>query len=307
VENEGGGWKWTVEEVERYYENCATLAFPTADFPEDAAAEPTDLIELSDQPPSALARDHVGLYLDAAATLGRRTAEMHRALAMPTHDPAFAPEPLTTQNLQTLMTEWREEAVRVFDALKENVSRLPDEVVEAAGLVLGRRREFMERLRAPLGDGMHGQRIRIHGDYHLGQVLRVKTDYFILDFEGEPARPLGERRAKQSALKDVAGMLRSFSYGAYATLMNYTARRGEDIMRLEPWARLWERSTAAEFLRAYREATQGADFLPSGRQEFRRLLSAFRLHKALYELLYELNNRPTWVRIPLMGILSFPT
>jgi maltose alpha-D-glucosyltransferase/alpha-amylase len=136
-------------------------------------------------------------------------------------------------------------------------------------------------------------------------VLRVKTDYYILDFEGEPARPLSERRAKQSPLKDVAGMLRSFSYAAYGTLINYAARRGEDMMRLEPWAQLWERSTAAEFLRAYREASCGAPFLPAGKQ-FRALLSAFRLHKALYELLYELNNRPTWIRIPLMGILAFP-
>ncbi len=101
-------------------------------------------------------------------------------------------------------------------------------------------------------------------------------------------------------------MLRSFSYGAYATLMNYAARRGEDITRLEPWARLWERSTAAEFLRAYRENTQGTEFLPPNSRDFRTLLGAYQLEKALYELVYELNNRPTWVRIPLLGILSLP-
>lgn len=150
------------------------------------------------------------------------------------------------------------------------------------------------------------KRIRVHGDYHLGQVLQVKTDYVILDFEGEPARPLAERRAKQSPLKDVAGMLRSLSYAAYAALMNYTARRPEDLQSLEPWARVWERSTGAEFLRAYRNATEGAAFVPRDATAFRQLLATFLLDKALYELAYELNNRPTWVRIPLLGILSLP-
>jgi maltose alpha-D-glucosyltransferase/alpha-amylase len=123
-------------------------------------------------------------------------------------------------------------------------------------------------------------------------------------FEGEPDRTLAQRRSKQSPLKDVAAMLRSFSYGAYAGLINYTARRPEDFARLEQWARLWERSTAAEFLRSYREHTQGTDFLPASRDDFRRLLNAFWLDKALHELAYEMNYRAEWLRIPLMGILS---
>jgi maltose alpha-D-glucosyltransferase/alpha-amylase len=149
-------------------------------------------------------------------------------------------------------------------------------------------------------------RIRIHGDYHLGQVLRVKSDYVILDFEGEPARPLLERRAKQSALKDVAGMLRSFSYASYATLMSWSARHGEEIGSLEPWARFWERWSSASFLRGYREVTRGEPFVPANTADFRKLLNGFRLSKALYEVMYELNNRPAWVRIPLQGILSLP-
>jgi maltose alpha-D-glucosyltransferase / alpha-amylase len=302
VENEGDAWKWTLEEVERFYENCAP-----ATFPPEALNEKQDLVTLSEQPVPQLARDYVGIYLDSAATLGRRTGELHRALATPGDDPAFTPEPLTEQDVQALLLAWREQAVDVFRVLKESVSRLPDDAVEQAALVLGQRREFLSRLHLATGEIGQGMRIRIHGDYHLGQVLRVKTDYVILDFEGEPSRPLAERRAKQSPLKDVAGMLRSFSYAAYATLMNWSARRGEDATRLEPWARLWERSAGAEFLRGYREATVGADFLPSNPAVFRRLLGGFRLSKALYEVLYELNNRPGWVRIPLMGILSFPT
>ncbi|HUA83837.1 MAG TPA: maltose alpha-D-glucosyltransferase [Bryobacteraceae bacterium] len=299
IENEGDAWKWTVEEVERYYETCAP-----ATFPPEALGDTQDLVTLSEQPTPQLARDYVGLYLESAATLGRRTGELHRALATPAEDPAFTPEPLTERDLEELIENWRGQATDAFHVLKESVSRLPDDAVEQAALVLARRREFLNRLRVA-ADGAQGMRIRIHGDYHLGQVLRVKTDYFILDFEGEPSRPLAERRAKQSPLKDVAGMLRSFSYAAYATLMNWSARRGEDAARLEPWARLWERSAGAEFLRGYREATAGADFLPANPAAFRRLLSGFRLSKALYEVLYELNHRPSWVRIPLMGILAF--
>jgi maltose alpha-D-glucosyltransferase/alpha-amylase len=144
----------------------------------------------------------------------------------------------------------------------------------------------------------------VHGDYHLGQVLKVKTDFVILDFEGEPARPLSARRAKQSPLKDVAGMLRSFSYAAYSGLINFSARRAGDRASLEPWARLWERCVAAEFLRAYRQTAKGAVFMPENTENFRKLLDIFLVDKVLYEVLYELNARPDWVRIPLMGVLS---
>jgi maltose alpha-D-glucosyltransferase/alpha-amylase len=250
-----------------------------------------------------VALDHLGLYLEAGAILGRRTAELHLALATPTDDPAFAPEALTDVDLNAQFAGIRQHASSVLDMLKERLSYLPDEAVEVAASVLSRRRQILDRF-APLnGEFPPIQRIRIHGDYHLGQVLRVKTDFVILDFEGEPARPLAVRRSKQCPLKDVAGMLRSFGYAAYAGLMNYSARHPEDLTRLEPWAQLWERSAAAEFLRAYHQAAQGPDFLPPGKDDFRKLLNVFLLDKALYEVLYELNSRPAWVRIPLMGIM----
>jgi len=299
VANEGDGWKWSLEELDRYYETCAPLAFP-----ENLSGELQGPLELSENPPTQMARDHLGLYLEAGATLGRRTAELHLALAAPTDDPAFAPEALTGVELNAQFTSIRQHAFSVLDALKERLSHLPDEVVEVAASVLSRRRQILDRFGSLDGDFPGIQRIRIHGDYHLGQVLRVKTDFVILDFEGEPARPLAIRRSKQSPLKDVAGMLRSFGYAAYAGLMNYTARHPENVTRLEPWAQLWERSAAAEFLRAYREAAQGADFLPPGDVDFRKLLNVFLLDKALYEVLYEVNSRPAWVRIPLMGIMS---
>jgi maltose alpha-D-glucosyltransferase/alpha-amylase len=300
VANEGDGWKLTLEELDRYFENCAPVSFPSE------VETPEDVISLSEHDPTQLARDHVGIALDSAARLGRRTAELHLALARPRDNPTFSPEPLTVHDLQTLASELRRNATRVFDLLKESMAQLPDETLDLAGLVLGRRRQLLESFGLLGQESLQAQRIRVHGDYHLGQVLRVKTDHVILDFEGEPARPMAQRRAKQSPLKDVAGMLRSFGYAAYAGLITYTARRPEDLDRLESWARLWERSASAEFLRAYRETTEGAAFLPRVADDFRKLLAAYLLDKALYELSYELNNRPAWVRIPLTGILSLP-
>jgi maltose alpha-D-glucosyltransferase/alpha-amylase len=301
VPNEGDGWKWTLEEVERYYENCAKLPFP-----ENAPTEKASIFELSEQPASAVVRDHLGIYLDSAETLGRRTAQMHLALASSLNTPALAPEPMTPQDVLSLIADLRARAAYVFDVLKENVSQLADDVVEPAGLVLGRRRRVFDALNRLDARPIRALRTRIHGNYHLGNVLRAKNDYIIVASEGEPAAPLAQRRAKQSPLKDVAGMLRSFSYAAYATLMAYTTRRPEDLTSLTPWARLWTVSAAGAFLRAYRETAAPANFLPADPQDFRELLQAYIVDRALYELLYELNNRPTWVRIPLEGILSLP-
>jgi maltose alpha-D-glucosyltransferase/alpha-amylase len=299
VANEGDGWKWTVEELHRYYETCAAIPFP-----ENAGAGITDLVDLSEHPLSQIARDHLGLYLEAATTLGRRTAELHLALASPTDNPAFAPEPLTAHNLDAQLEDARHRAANAFEVLRNSVPRLPDDIIESAATVLSRRRQILDRFGEQKFEGNPGKRIRIHGDYHLGQVLRVKTDFVILDFEGEPAKSLAYRRSKQSPLKDVAGMLRSFSYAAYGTLITYTSRHPEDLACLEPWARLWERSASTEFLRAYRETAQGADFLPANKSDFRQLLEVFMLDKALYEVLYELNSRPAWLRIPMFGIMS---
>ncbi|HEV2315948.1 MAG TPA: maltose alpha-D-glucosyltransferase [Candidatus Acidoferrales bacterium] len=299
VANEGDGWKWTIEELDRYYETCAPLAIPG-----NLNSEVGGIMELAERPPSELARDHVGIYLDAAAALGRCTAELHLALALPTDDPAFLPEPLSADDLKALIADVRQHALAVFDILKDRVPSLSDEVIEIAGAVLTRRRRILQRLEALGSSDLRTQRIRIHGDYHLGQVLRVKTDFVILDFEGEPARSLAYRRSKQSALKDVAGMVRSFSYAAYASLIAYIARHPGDFETLQPWAQLWERSVSAEFVRAYRQTLGKVDFVPASTEGFCTLLDTFLLEKVFYEVRYELNSRPTWLRIPLMGILS---
>jgi maltose alpha-D-glucosyltransferase / alpha-amylase len=294
VPNEGDGWQWTLEELDRFYESAAfSRSLPTTLTAESGDAIPAD------------AREHAGVFLDAAATLGRRTAEMHLALASG-RDASFAPQVPAPQDLQALRAGLAAHATRAFDALKSSLSHLPDDAVEPAALALSRRGSLLGKLAALTQLSEPGQWIRIHGDYHLGQVLRSRGDFVILDFEGEPARSLEERRAKHSPLKDVAGMLRSFSYAAFAALTHYITRRPAALEQLEPWARLWESSVSAEFLRAWRENAGASPMVPAAREHFDELLEIYMLDKALYELMYELNNRPAWIRIPLHGILSLP-
>jgi maltose alpha-D-glucosyltransferase / alpha-amylase len=293
VQNEGDGWQWTLEELDRYYESTASVKSAVA----AVAAAPYGV--------QAEAREHAGIYLEAASILGRRTAEMHLALASG-RDAAFAPHIPEAADLESMRDHLTAHAARAFDLLKTSLSRLPDDAVEPAGLALSRRGALLAKFRTLPGMQNFGQWIRIHGDYHLGQVLRSKGDFVILDFEGEPARTLAERRAKHSPLKDVAGMLRSFSYAAFAALTQYTTRRPEEFAQLESWARLWETSVSSQFLRTYRETIADSPIVPADPDGFNVLLRIYMLDKALYELVYELNNRPGWIRIPLHGILSLP-
>jgi len=309
VQNEGDGWQWTLDELSRFYDSCATLPMPdsTGSFPSFT----------SDSPVPELAREHAGLYLEGAALLGRRTAEMHLALATPTENPAFRAEPFAADTLAADAARIETQISRSLEALRRGMTTLPVGVAETsdsestsdiAALVLSQRRDLLSRARLlkAVPPDEAGQRIRIHGDYHLGQTLRAKADFVILDFEGEPARTLEERQAKQSPLKDVAGMLRSFSYAAYAGLNAFTQRRPpnnpNDVRSIEAWTHLWLNAVSTEFLRAYKiTIAENPRLIPAAPQS-QVLLNAYLLEKSLYELLYELNNRPAWVRIPLTGI-----
>ena len=310
VENEGDGWEFTLDELGRFFEGVLTCPPPLNIGTVLSFLEPTTIEHI---PPEA--REHAGLCLDAAALLGRRTGEMHLALATPTENQAFAAEPFTTTDLEFDATRIRDQIGRTLDALKRNFTALADEsTTEFAALLLARRRELFGRAMAITesldgatagGIGSEsGLRIRIHGDYHLGQVLRTRGDYVILDFEGEPARPLVERRAKQSPLRDVAGMLRSFSYAAYAGLDHFVQRHPGAQKPLEMWAQLWQNAVSTEFLSSWRSTMSVQPHLTPQPKQAHRLLNAYLLEKAMYELLYELNNRPAWVRIPLTGILA---
>jgi maltose alpha-D-glucosyltransferase/alpha-amylase len=300
IDHQGDGWSWTLEELARYYETCAASQMT----PELLGVSRRSIVALSEQSLPTAAADRIDIYLDAAVRLARRVAEMHLALAADTDDPTFAPAPLTKSDLIDFVHTLSERGGEALRQLKSAFGRLPDEVTDTAGSLLGRRRALVSRFRGLENLETTLIKIRVHGDFHLGQVLRVKNDFFLLDFEGEPGRPLAERRILQSPLKDVAGMIRSFSYAAHAALFAFVARRPQAAATLEPWALLWDKCVSAVFLGAYRAATQGTRLLPEDTGILARLLDAFLMDKALYELSYELGYRPTWIRIPLLGILS---
>jgi maltose alpha-D-glucosyltransferase/alpha-amylase len=242
---------------------------------------------------------------------------MHLALSCSASDPVFAPEPCSHDDLETDARQIEAQTRSALEALKSKFATLDESAADHAGLMLSKRLELVERSRSIADLTAAGQRIRIHGDYHLGQTLRTGAqdgadgsgDFVLLDFEGEPARPLWQRRRKQSPLKDVAGMLRSFSYAAFAGLKAFQDADAESSQptgasALSKWARAWQNCASEEFLRGYRETVaKNQNLLPPPR-ETQSLLDAFVLEKALYELLYELNNRPTWIHIPFAGILS---
>jgi maltose alpha-D-glucosyltransferase/alpha-amylase len=296
VPNQGDGWQWTLEELARYYQRLATRR----DIP--PALGERSLLALADTPTAPAVREAIGSYLDAAATLGWRTAEMHVALAAGTANPAFAPEPLTAADLAALRQQLVKQGRAAMEILRQNRDRLSEAVAPAAQQLLKDGPGFLDRVAQGPPLPVQACKIRIHGDYHLGQVLCVDGDFMLLDFEGEPTRTVEERRAKQSPLKDVAGMLRSFHYAAYAGLFAFTKDHPKAFDLLEPWANLWHRGVSAAFLRAYRETAGQGVFLPHEPRAFAALFDAFMLDKAFYELAYELNNRPDWVRIPLQGV-----
>jgi maltose alpha-D-glucosyltransferase/alpha-amylase len=296
LRSQSDGWNHALAELGRFYEEVEHRGAPPADlavtgrlFETAAAATPPLMCELA------------GSYIDSATMLGRRTAEMHLALSMDTSSEAFAPAPFTRDDLAALGADALRQAKRAQALLETHLETLPAESRDTArGLV----EQAIESLRAVHASDagrpseFTATRIRVHGDYHLGQVLWSESDYFILDFEGEPERSLDERRHKESPLKDVAGMLRSYSYAAYAALL----KRPAGVERLDEWASLWQRWVSAAFLRGYVGVTGAITLLPQDPVQRARLLDLFMIDKALYELNYELNNRPDWVRIPLKGL-----
>jgi trehalose synthase-fused probable maltokinase len=302
VPNEGDAWGFTLKSLETFWEQAAKRSTPP-----EAAANPIALYD-SALPP--LASEPTGPYLEKVELLGKRTAQLHLALASDPADPAFAPEPFTPSFQEEMANAARELALRNLALLRQKADGLPPGASGLATEVLGRETEILEKFDARPTAPARGARIRIHGDYHLGQVLYTGADFVIIDFEGEPARPLAERRAKRSALQDVASMVRSFHYAAFAHLLgaagdSATSAVNAAMDRMENpagWAESWYAWAASRFLASYFDAAQAGSFLPPSREEISAVLQMHLLEKAVYELGYELNNRPSWAGIPLAGI-----
>jgi trehalose synthase-fused probable maltokinase len=302
VPNEGDAWTLTLGQIARYLEDV--LAGGPGE-PAPASAPPALLERASLEPPPP-AVERSGFALDQARLLGTRTADLHVALAA-SDDPAFAPETLTPFARRSLYQSLRNLAVRACGSLREQRGSLPPAAAELADRVLAREDAILEDFRSALEQPLGGRVIRVHGDYHLGQVLYTGRDFAVIDFEGEPARSLGERRRKRSPLVDVASMLRSFHYAVEFVLAGRapgTSLRPGDLLVLAPWARHWHAWVTAAFLAAYLERIRGEGLVPERGEDLARLLELHMLEKALYEVAYELDNRPDWVEVPLRGVLE---
>jgi maltose alpha-D-glucosyltransferase / alpha-amylase len=301
VANEGDAWTYTLDQVDRFFESALLRHLA----PEDVPVPTASMLELTHQDPPLVVLETVGGYLETARLLGVRTAELHSALASNEEDPAFAPAPFGAHYQRGLYQSLRNLCAEALGFLRERRPQLPDDAVDLAARVLAGEEALLGILRGVVGQKLGGARIRCHGDLHLGQVLRTGSDFVFIDFEGEPARPLGERRLKRSPLRDVAGMLRSFDYAAHHALItgpSESTLRPEDIPVLEPWARLWRQWVSSAFLRAYLSHLSPASLVPTRPAELELLIGVLLLEKNLYELGYELNNRPAWLRLPLRAI-----
>jgi trehalose synthase-fused probable maltokinase len=282
IANQGNAWEYALAQLSRYF---------------DRVSQPNGPLE------------HTSFlfdFVDSADLLGRRTGELHMVLGQPSRDPAFAPETCSSSYVQSRVQTMQRSATRALTLLRSRLSALSETDQEQAKMVLEQEPVILNRLGALNQASITAMRIRCHGDYHLGQVLYTGEDFIIIDYEGEPARPLPERRAKYLPIIDLAGMVRSFHYAAHAALRQRADHQAIEraIQNLVLYAEQWYRSACTAFLRGYRAIAEKAPFSPQSQQEFNLLLAVHLLDKAVYELTYELNNRPDWVALPLTGILQ---
>ncbi len=305
VRNQGDAWAYTLDSLAGFF---GRVLGGNTYAPVLESYHPMQIaLKLAEQEIAPDIREKLGEYADSAHLLGRRTAEMHAALADGNAGPDFAPEPFTPADGDQLQQEMAGQADIAFELLRRKQAVLTETAAADASLLLRMEQQVLSRFQRLRDHAITTARIRTHGDYHLGQVLYTGSDFMIIDFEGEPARPLAERRSKTLAMRDVAGMIRSFQYAAYAALFDQAPGDSMDPdtrSKIESWSAFWSAWSSAIYLRGYFGAVKDLPFVSAGANERRTLLDSFLLQKALYEVAYELNNRPDWVRIPLRGILS---
>ena len=301
IPNEGDAWTYTLDVLGHYFERILAQRPHVSSAPSFQGS----ILDLMDQTVPNEILELVGSYLESVRLLGQRTAELHVALSSAEDNPRFAPEAFSTHYQQSIYHSIRGLIRNTFRMLRLRRQALPERIHSEVQTILDMESILLDRFRAVMQHKITGQRIRCHGDFHLGQVLYTGKDFIIIDFEGEPTVPITSRRVKRSPLRDVAGMLRSFHYAAYSALFDQEARglvSSDDRAYLEAWVTFWYIWISSFFLKAYLQVAGHEDFLPRSRKELQILLDTYLLEKAFYELSYELNNRPEWVLIPLKGI-----
>jgi maltose alpha-D-glucosyltransferase/alpha-amylase len=288
VRNQGDGWSLALDYLRRYLDDALNEAAPGATPP----GRPADLPD----------PDH--FFLALARQLGLRTAQMHRALSeCAGDDPEFAPEPILSEDLARWRGELQESAETILARLERGRAAMPEETRGLADRVIGDGRRLLDAIRRLVPSEIDAVKTRYHGDLHLGQVIAVQNDFYFIDFEGEPARPLAARRRKSTPLRDVAGMIRSFDYAAITAARQIGESRPAAAPRLAALADSWRQRAVDGFRAAYRKAMRGCPAYPASKLQAKALIDFFTLEKAVYEVGYELDNRPEWLAIPLNGVL----
>jgi maltose alpha-D-glucosyltransferase/alpha-amylase len=293
VPNEGDAWQLAIDHAQRYYETV--LSQRQGQVPPTPYGGQLEVGADAEMEPD---------FVPLARLLGKRTAELHAAL-FSSFGGSNAARPFTSLSSRAFYQSVRNLNAKAFDALK--TATLTERSQRLAKGLLERRGSLRKLIDRALTKPLAGQRMRVHGDYHLGQVLYTGSDFYIIDFEGEPARSMAERRRLRSPLADVAGMMRSLHYAAFGVLtmqLPGAQTRPEDRELLEPWARHFSDSCARAFFTSYCRSAEPGGFLPENPEDLELLLEIHLVEKALYELLYELNNRPSWAELPLRGLLD---
>lgn len=297
IPNEGNAWDYAQDHLINYYEKVLSQICLKEKLP----ALPESIFEKTVREIPELLEDLISApFIEMIHLLGKRTAEFHNALGEIVDDPDFKPEPFSLLYQRSIFQSVHSLLKRVFLSLNKNYNRYEETIQEDLKRVLSLEPEIIKHCQKIVSHKYNAKKIRIHGDYHLGQVLYTGKDFYLFDFEGEPAKPLGERRLKRSPLRDVAGMLRSFQYAAFAPLIQ--KKVSGDCQELEHWARVWTFYTSKVFLNAYLKYIVPS-FLPEDELETKQLLTIYLLEKAIYEIGYEMDHRPDWLSIALKGLL----
>jgi len=301
IPNQGDAWEYTKDALQRYFERVLTLP-PTEKRPEvlESVTQPLSYDHLPDDLKELLG----GVFSERMYLLGKRTGEMHQALISQPDEKDFEQEAFSLHYQRSLYSSLQSLTRASFQSLRQNLKNLPENMRKEAEAVLQAKDQVLTIFKRIYSHKIDTMKIRNHGDFHLGQVLWTGKDFIIIDFEGEPAKPYSERRLKRSPLRDVAGMIRSFHYAVYSTVMQdqFNSRRMES--RLLEWADLWYHHISRFYLQGYFDQVKNAPFIPKDEEDLRILMETYILEKAVYELNYELNNRPDWVLIPIRGIES---
>lgn len=305
IESSGDAWSYMLDRLAAFNERILSKQeqLPSPSELRGTLTNPASFEEL----PEGLKVVADATVAERARLLGVRTAEMHIALASSQSLPEFIPEEFSLHYQRSLFSGFQSLVRATFQNQVRTLRKLPEEVRKEAEEVLMMKDDILAAFKRIYRKKFDTMKTRIHGDYHLGQVLFTGKDFIILDFEGEPARSYSERRLKRSPLRDVAGMIRSFHYAAYGSLFLNDQIRDDDRRRLLPFVEQWYHYMSGFFMQAYLETANGYDFIPAEREDLDTMLQTYILEKAIYELNYELNNRPDWMIIPIRGIKAIVT